>query len=126
MTLPTPSYSVPVLHKNTQRPTYRLVLNDPELGIDIRSYIPFIKTIASLIASRLVKDPDPTTLKTAIEYLDKVKQFIEQVVKFTSPNDNYIRDAMDFVERIVSSLEQIIGSDEDITHQKELNVMQKT
>ena len=121
-----PSYSAPVLHMmNSQFPSHQ---NDPGFGVDIRSYTPIVNTIASLISSRLVSDPDSTTLKTAREYIKKAKPFIELVVKLIGSDNEDIRDKTEVVKKVLSSLEQMIGSDDHMIDQEDLEfkMMQKT
>ena len=56
-------------------------------GPDVDRLTPTFNDIASLIISRLARDPDPTTLDTARKYIDKAKAFIEPVAKFISPSN---------------------------------------
>ena len=74
--------------------------------------MPVFNEIASIIISRLARDPDPTTLETARKYIEKTKAFIEPVAKFV--NNKESKDAFNLIGKFFSSLEEMSGSDDGV------------
>ena len=117
----TPSYTAPMLVGTNTR-THGLFqevkdeLEDPEsiFGPDIDRLTPAFNDIASMIISRLIRDPDPTTLETANKYIEKAKSFIEPVAKFINPSNKESKEAMHLIGKFFSSLKEMTGSDDKV------------
>lgn len=122
----TPLSAAPAVNmKDSYMPTYGLIQEDSVFGHDIGVLKPVFNSIASLIASRLINDPDPTSLETAGKYIKKAKDFIEPVSKFVSRNNKDSKGVMNVLQDFFSTLEQMIGSDEDETDlPRKLRMMQ--
>ena len=78
--------------------------------------MPVFNEIASIIISRLARDPDPTTLETARKYIEKTKAFIEPVAKFV--NNKESKDTFNLIGKFFSSLEEMSGSDDRVADQQ--------
>ena len=119
-----PAYATPIMG-STNIQTSNLLqevskeVEDSEsvFGPDIDHLTPIFNDIASMIISRLARDPDPTTLDTARKYIDKAKAFIEPVAKFISPSNKESNDAIHLIGKFFSSLKEMTGSDDIVINQ---------
>ena len=91
--------------------------SEPVFGPNVDRLTPTFNDIASLIISRLARDPDPTTLDTARKYINKAKAFIEPVAKFISPSNKDSKDAIYLIGKFFSSLKEMTGSDDTVVNQ---------
>lgn len=116
-----PAYSAPIVGERINAQTYSLLQEvskeddslDSLLRSDIELFSPVYNEIASIISSKLARDPDPTTLEAARKFIDKAKAFIEPVVKSVIPNNRDSKGFVDLVRKIFSSLREMIGSDDE-------------
>lgn len=80
-----PLYAIPIVGTTNIQISSFLQENNEEVdnsvsifGPDIDGLTPAFNDIASLIISRLARDPDPTTLDTARKYIKKAKHSLNQ------------------------------------------------
>ena len=104
----TPSFTAPV--EDMMDTTYGHAQEDQDLfAYNYGDWLTITSNnIASMIATRLVRDLDPTTLETAREYIKKAKAFIGPVSKFVRPNDKVSKNVIDGIMMVFSSLEEMI------------------
>ena len=131
ITMPTtPIYATPIV-STTNIQTSSFLQEDNEevedsesiFGPDIDRLTPAFNEIASMIISRLARDPDPTTLDTAREYINKAKAFIEPVAKFISSNNKESKDAINMIGKFFSSLKEMTGSDDIAINQLATDIL---
>lgn len=108
-----PAYSAPIVgERNAQ--TYGLLQEVSKEDDSLDSLLtPVYNEIASIIFSKLARDPDPTTLEAARKFIDKAKAFIEPVVKVIIPNNRDSKVAVDLIGKAFSSLKEMIGSNDE-------------
>ena len=121
-----PSYSAPI--ESTTNIQTRSLFQDvnkkfdsESLGVKVLGRV--LNDIVPVITSRLVRDPDPTTLETARKFIDKAKAFIEPVAKSVSPDNKDSSDVMDVIGKALSSLKELIGSDDVAVDQQAQHAM---
>lgn len=118
-----PLYAIPIVGTTNIQTSSFLQEDNEEVdnsvsifGPDIDRLTPAFNDIASLIISRLARDPDPTTLDTARKYIDKAKAFIEPVAKFVNPSNKESKDAIYLIGKFFSSLKEMTGPDDGVVN----------
>ena len=117
----TPIFATPIMNIQTsnllQEVSKKVEDSESIFGPDIDRLIPTFNDIASMISSRLARDPDPTTLDTARKFINKAKALIEPVAKFISPSNKESNDAVYLIGKFLTSMKEMTGSDDTVVNQ---------